>query len=151
MGSRGTFADEQNMFTPEQLAQANAMFKGTLMETLGIELVGAAADEVAATMPVEPRTHQPMGLLHGGATVALAESLGSASSYLLVDREKQAVVGIEVNANHIKSVRSGTVKATGRLVHRGRATHIWDIRVTNEQNELVALCRLTNMVIDRRA
>ncbi len=138
------------MFTQEELAQANAMFKGTLMETLGIELVTSAADEVAATMPVGPRTHQPMGLLHGGATVALAESLGSVGSYLLIDREKQGVVGIEVNANHIKSVRTGTVKATGRLVHKGRATHIWDIRITNEQNELVALCRLTNMVIDRR-
>jgi len=91
-----------------------------------------------------------LGLLHGGATVALAESLGSASSYLLIDTEKQAVVGIEVNANHIRSVRSGIVKATGRLLHKGRATHVWDIRVTNEQDELVALCRLTNMVIDRR-
>jgi 1,4-dihydroxy-2-naphthoyl-CoA hydrolase len=82
--------------------------------------------------------------------VALAESLGSASSYLLIDGERQAVVGIEVNANHIKSVRTGTVKATGRLVHKGRATHVWDIRVTNEDSELVALCRITNMVIDRR-
>jgi 1,4-dihydroxy-2-naphthoyl-CoA hydrolase len=138
------------MFTPEQLAQANAMRTGTLMETLGIEFVVSAADEVAAIMPVGPRTHQPLGLLHGGATVALAESLGSASSYLLIDREKQAVVGIEVNANHIKSVRAGTVKATGRLVHKGRTTHVWDIRVTNEDSELVALCRITNMVIDRR-
>ena len=138
------------MFTPEQLAQANAMCAGTLMETLGIRFIAASADEVAATMPVGPATHQPMGLLHGGATVALAESLGSASSYLLIDKEKQAVVGIEVNANHIKSVRTGLVKATGRLMHKGRATHVWDIRVTNEQNELVALCRITNMVIDRR-
>jgi 1,4-dihydroxy-2-naphthoyl-CoA hydrolase len=138
------------MFTPEQLAQANAMCAGTLMETLGIVFIASAADEVAATMPVGPATHQPMGLLHGGATVALAESLGSASSYMLIDREKQAVVGIEVNANHIRSVRTGTVKATGRLAHKGRATHVWDIRITNEQDELVALCRITNMVIDRR-
>ena len=76
--------------------------------------------------------------------------MGSASSYLLIDAAKQAVVGIEVNANHIKSVRSGTVRATGRLVHKGRATHVWDIRVINEQDELVAVCRITNMVIDRR-
>jgi len=138
------------MFTAEELARANAMCRGTLMETLGIVFVPSAADEVAATMPVGPRTHQPMGLLHGGATVALAESLGSASSYLLIDAAKQAVVGIEVNANHIKSVRSGTVRATGRLVHKGRATHVWDIRVINEQDELVAVCRITNMVIDRR-
>ena len=138
------------MFTREQLAQANAMCAGTLMETLGIVFIASSAEEVAATMPVGPITHQPMGLLHGGATVALAESLGSASSYLLVDTERQSVVGIEVNASHIKSVRSGIVKATGRLIHKGRATHVWDIRVTNEQSELVAVCRITNMVIDRR-
>lgn len=138
------------MFTPEQLAQLNAMCPGTLMGTLGIVFVPAGADEVAATMPVGPMVHQPAGLLHGGATVALAESLGSASSYLLVDQEMRSVVGIEVNANHIKAVRSGSVKATGRLAHRGRATHVWDIRVTNERDELVALCRITNMIIERR-
>ncbi len=138
------------MFTPEQLAQANALCMGTLMETLGIVFIASAPDEVAATMPVGPRTHQPMGLLHGGATVALAESLGSASSYLLIDRERQAVVGIEVNANHLRSVRSGTVKATGKLVHKGRATHVWDIRITDEENSLVAICRLTNMIIERK-
>lgn len=102
-------------------------------------------------MPVEARTHQPMGLLHGGASVALAESLGSASSYLLIDGERQAVVGIEVNANHIKSVRSGMVTATGRLMHKGRATHVWDIRINNEAGDLVALCRITNMIIERKA
>ncbi len=138
------------MFTPEQLNRVNAMCKGTLMEALGIEFVAGTAGEVAATMPVDPRTRQPMGLLHGGATVALAESLGSVSSYLLIDGERQAVVGIEVNANHIKAVRSGTVRATGKLAHKGRATHVWDIRVTNEPGELVALCRVTNMVIDRK-
>lgn len=138
------------MFTPEQLSQANALCKGTLMETLGIRFVPAGPDEAAATMPVEPRTHQPMGLLHGGATVALAESLGSASSYLLIDQDAQSVVGIEVNANHIRSVRSGTVKATGRLVHKGRATHVWDIRITDGPGDLVALCRITNMIIARK-
>lgn len=137
------------MFTPEQLAQANALCSGTLMETLGIVFIASTPEEVAATMPVGPRTHQPMGLLHGGATVALAESLGSASSYLLIDRERQSVVGIEVNANHLRSVRSGTVKATGKLVHKGRATHVWDIRVTDEENSLVAICRLTNLIIER--
>lgn len=137
------------MFTPEQLALANALCKGTMMETLGIVFVPSAPDEVAATMPVEPRTHQPMGLLHGGATVALAESLGSASSYLLIDGHRQAVVGIEVNANHLRAVQNGTVKATGKLVHRGRTTHVWDIRVADENERLVAVCRLTNMIIDR--
>lgn len=147
---KGSFA-AAIMLTPDQLIQANALRSGTLMEALDIVFVPAGADEVAATMPVGPSTHQPMGLLHGGATVALAESLGSASSYFLVDRERQAVVGIEVNANHIKSVRSGVVKAIGRLVHRGRATHVWDIRIVNEAGDLVAVCRITNMIIDRKA
>ena len=136
--------------TAEEIALGNSYFKGTLMEALGIVLVPSALGTVAATMPVEARTRQPMGSLHGGATVALAESLGSVSSYLLIDRDTQAVVGIEVNANHLKVVRSGTVTATGTIVHRGRATHVWDIRVTNEMEELVALCRITNMIIDRK-
>lgn len=138
------------MFTPEELKLANTMTKGTLMEALGIVFVGSGPGEVAATMPVDHRTHQPMGLLHGGATAALAESLGSCASFLLIDRERQAVVGVELNANHIKAARSGSVKATGRLLHQGRATHVWDIRVENEQGGLVAVCRLTNMVIDRK-
>jgi 1,4-dihydroxy-2-naphthoyl-CoA hydrolase len=138
------------MFTQEQLARANALCKGTMMEALGIVFVPSAPDEVAATMPVEARTQQPMGMLHGGATVALAESLGSASSYLLVDGERQAVVGVEVNANHLRAVSSGMVKATGKLVHRGRTTHVWDIRIADDHERLVAVCRLTNMIIVRR-
>jgi len=138
------------MFTPEQLDRANAFCKGTLMETLGIVFVPAdGPDEVAATMPVGPHNHQPMGLLHGGATAALAESLGSTSSYMLLEGSRRAVVGIEVSANHLKAVRSGIVKAVGKLVHRGRSIHVWDIHVTNERGELTAVCRLTNMVIDR--
>ncbi len=139
------------MMTPEQIAQANALRKGTLMETLGITYVEGGPDVFAATMPVNATTHQPAGLLHGGATAALAESLGSAGSHLLIDNADKAVVGIEVNVNHVKGVRSGTVKAIGRLVHRGRSTHVWDIRVENEAGELVALCRLTNLIIDKRA
>lgn len=138
------------MMTPEQLEKANAMCSGNLLETLGIVFVPGEPGTFCATMPVEARTHQPMGLLHGGATAALAESLGSAGSHLLIDAAKQGVVGIEVNANHLRGVRSGTVKATGRLVHKGRTTHVWDIRVTNEAEELVAVCRLTNLIIDLR-
>jgi uncharacterized protein (TIGR00369 family) len=91
-----------------------------------------------------------MGLLHGGATAALAESLGSAGSALLIDLATQGVVGIEVNANHIKGVRSGLVTATGTLVHQGRTTHVWDIRVTDDSGILVALCRITNLIITKR-
>lgn len=139
------------MFTAEQLARTNALCKGTLMEALGIEFVPSGAEEIRARMPVEPRTHQPMGLLHGGATVALAESVGSVGSFLLIDQAHRSVVGIEVNANHLKAVRNGSVTAVGRLMHKGRTTHVWDIRVTNEAGELVALCRITNLIIDHNA
>jgi uncharacterized protein (TIGR00369 family) len=139
------------MFTAEQIDQANRLRKDTLVEVLGIEYVPSAPGTFAATMPVDRRTHQPMGLLHGGATAALAETLGSMGSALLIDLATQAVVGIEVNANHIKGVRSGTVTATGRLLHQGRTTHVWDIQVHNEAGELVAVCRLTNVVITKRA
>lgn len=137
------------MFTPEQIESANTFGKDNLLEHLGIRFVPSAPGTFAATMPVEKRTHQPMGLLHGGATAALAESLGSTGSYMLIDMRTQAVVGIEVNANHLKGVKTGNVTATGTLVHKGRTTHVWDIRVTDEQGSLVAVCRITNLIIAR--
>lgn len=137
------------MFTTEELREANALFKGTMMENLGIVLEPSGPDTVVATMPVGPKVLQPLGLLHGGATVALAESLGSVGSYMLVDRGKFAIVGIEVNANHLRVVRSGAVKATGTLAHKGRTTHVWDIRVTDDQERLIAICRITNLIIER--
>ncbi len=138
------------MFNTEELAFANSMRKNTLVEGLGITFIPSAPGTFAATMPVDQRTFQPMGLLHGGATAALAETLGSMGSAMLVDREKFAVVGIELNANHLKGVRSGTVTATGTVLHKGRTTHVWDIRVHNGQGELVAVCRLTNVVITKQ-
>lgn len=138
------------MFDPDTIARANTLTKGTLMETLGIRYLAGPEGTLMATMPVGPAVHQPMGLLHGGATVALAESLGSCGSFLLIDAATQGVVGIEVNANHIRSVRSGTITATGTLMHKGRSTHVWDIRITDEQGALVALCRITNLIITRK-
>lgn len=126
------------------------MSKGTLQEALGITFVDGGADVLTATMPVGASTKQPMGLLHGGATAALAESLGSTGSAMLIDLSTHAVVGIEVNANHLKGVRDGVVTATGRLLHRGRSTHVWDIRVTDSAGALVAVCRITNMIIPKR-
>jgi 1,4-dihydroxy-2-naphthoyl-CoA hydrolase len=140
----------RTMFSPEQLAMANALRKDTLVERLGITFIPGEPGSLSATMPVDARTHQPMGLLHGGATAALAESLGSMGSAMLVDPATKAVVGVEINANHLKAVRSGTVTATGTLLHQGRTTHVWDIRVRNAEGELVAVCRLTNVVIDKR-
>lgn len=138
------------MFTEEQIAWANAIQKENMVTRLGITFVAGDPGTLAATMPVDHRTKQPMGLLHGGATAALAETLGSMGSAMLVDLDKKAVVGIELNANHLRSATSGIVTATGTLLHQGRTTHVWDIRVTNEAGELVAVCRLTNMVIDKR-
>lgn len=138
------------MFDPAQIATANSWMKNTMGEVLGITFVPSPPGTLAATMPVDHRTHQSVGLLHGGATVALAETLGSGGSALLVDLRTQAVVGVEVNANHLKGVRTGTVMATGTLVHRGRTTHVWDIRVTDGSGALVAICRITNMIIPQR-
>jgi 1,4-dihydroxy-2-naphthoyl-CoA hydrolase len=139
------------MMTPEQIDLANRLCKGNMLEALGIEFIPSEPGTFVATMPVEPRTHQPMGILHGGATAALAETVGSMGSHLLVSGNGQAAVGIEVNANHLRSARTGIVKATGRLVHQGKSMHVWDIQVANEQKDLVAVCRLTIMIIDKRA
>ncbi len=137
-------------FLPEQAEFANTLQQNTLVGHLGIRFLVDEQGRFCATMPVDARTHQPAGLLHGGATAALAESLGSMGSSLLIDMSKQGVVGIEVSANHLKGVRSGTVTATGELLHQGRTTHVWDIRVRNEAGELCAVCRLTNVIIALR-
>jgi len=131
----------------EVLNLANRATKDTLMETLGIQFTDFGEDFVVATMPVTSKVHQPMGLLHGGATAALAESLGSTGSFIMLRDEGAGIVGIEVNANHLRSVREGVVTARGQLIHKGRRTHVWDIRVTDEEGKLISVCRLTNMVL----
>jgi 1,4-dihydroxy-2-naphthoyl-CoA hydrolase len=128
------------------LEQFNAINKNTLMEHLGIEYTEIGKDYVKGKMPVDHRTHQPMGLLHGGASVALIESLGSAGSALCVDLTKANVVGIEVNANHLKSAKTGYVYCTANLIHEGRTTLLWEAKITNEKEELVCIGRLTVLV-----
>lgn len=135
-------------FQPAHADRANAMRANTLLAYLDIHFHVDDHKRLCATMPVDERTVQPAGLLHGGATAALAESLGSMGSTLLIDMTRQGVVGIEVSANHLKGVRSGRVTATGELVHAGRTTHVWDIRVRNSAAELCAVCRLTVLIID---
>ncbi len=124
--------------------------KNTLMQTLEIEYVDAGEDFLTAKMPVNPRVHQPMGLLHGGATVALAESVGSAASILFINPEKQEVRGIEISANHLKSKREGTVFATAKIIHQGRSIHLWEIKIVDESDNLISLCKLTNMIIPKK-
>jgi 1,4-dihydroxy-2-naphthoyl-CoA hydrolase len=132
------------------LDKLNAFNKNTLMEQLGIECVGLGDDFVVARMPVDHRTHQPMGLLHGGANAALIESIGSMGSTLLLDLEKEAPVGVEINANHLGSVRSGFVKAIGKIIHAGKRTHVWQVDITDETTgRLVCTGRLTIMVVPK--
>jgi len=133
------------------LAAINKAMKNTLMETLAITYIDYAEDfsYMVATMPVTPRVHQPMGLLHGGATIALAESVGSAASHFAAG-EKFEARGIEISANHVRSIREGMVTATARIIHRGRSTHLWEIRIVDEQDRLISICKLTNMIIPKR-
>lgn len=123
-------------------------FKNTLMETLGIEIIEFTKERVTATMPVIPRTHQPFGVMHGGVSVALAETVASSGSYLFIDPDKQHAVGLEINANHICAVASGIVRAIGVPVHVGRSTLVWDIRIYDEQDNLICISRCTMAIID---
>jgi 1,4-dihydroxy-2-naphthoyl-CoA hydrolase len=127
----------------------NSMNKNTLMEQLGIECIELGDDYVISRMPVDQRTHQPMGLLHGGASAALIESIGSMGSTLLLDITKQHPVGIEINANHVGGIRSGYVIAKGKIIHAGKKTHLWQVDITEEKTDkLVCSGRLTVMIID---
>jgi len=139
------------MFDKEKMLKlCNEWSKNTLMQTLEIEYIDAGEDFLVATMPVNPRVHQPMGLLHGGASVALAESVGSAASLMFVNPEKQEVRGIEISANHLRSKKEGIVTGTARIIHKGRSVHLWEIRIVDEEDRLICLCKLTNMVLPRR-
>ncbi len=139
------------MFDRDKMLQlCNEWSKNTLMETLEIEYIDAGEDFLTAKMPVNPRVHQPMGLLHGGASVALAESVGSAASIMFVNPEKSEVRGIEISANHLKAKRDGMVYCTAKIVHKGRSIHLWEIKITDENNNLVCLCKLTNMILPRK-
>lgn len=122
----------------------------TMISHLGIEYTALGEDTISAKMPVDHRTHQPLGLLHGGASVSLAETLGSVAATCCVDQTTQYCVGLEINANHIKSVRSGYVVGTAKPVHIGKRTHVWEIRIVNEANELICISRITLAVIDKR-
>ena len=133
--------------TTEHLNQLNAR---TLGEQIGIEFTEIGADYLVARMPVDHRTHQPLGLLHGGASVALAETLGSVAAQFCLDGEKQYAVGLEINANHVRSVREGYVYGKATPLHVGRSTHVWEIRITDEAGRLVCISRLTVAIKDRK-
>jgi 1,4-dihydroxy-2-naphthoyl-CoA hydrolase len=130
------------------LEKINAFRKNTLMEVLDISCVELGDDYLIATMPVDHRTHQPMGLLHGGASAALIESIGSMGSTLLIDLAKEAPVGIEINANHLGGMKSGVVKAVGKIIHAGKRTHVWQVDLYDQETEkLICTGRLTIMIV----
>ena len=137
-------------YTPT-VESLNELNKNSIADHLGIEMISVADDVLVARMPVDARTHQPSGILHGGASVVLAESLGSVASFMrLTDPDTQRAVGLEINANHIRSVSSGWVYGRCTPIHVGRTTHIWDIRITDEQDRLVCVSRLTIAVISAK-
>ena len=130
--------------TVAQLNQPSA----TMVKHLGIEFLDIGDDYLTARMPVDHRTHQPMGLLHGGASVALAETLGSTGAFLCVDAAQYNVVGLEINANHVRGVREGFVTGVARPLHRGKTTQLWEIRITDEADKLVCISRITIAVLE---
>lgn len=135
---------------PTDLARLNGWSADTLMEALGIRITAVGDDWLQGTMPVDARTHQPYGLLHGGASVALAETLGSTAAMLTLDPAKELAVGLDINANHVRGVREGSVTGTAKALHIGRTTQVWEIRIESEDGALVCIARLTMAVIPAR-
>jgi 1,4-dihydroxy-2-naphthoyl-CoA hydrolase len=133
----------------ETLRLINDLRTNTLMETLNIEYSDVGEDFLVARMPVSSKVLQPDGILHGGATLALAESVGSPVSLLVIDRQKFNVRGLQLSANHLRSVKSGFVIATASFIHRGSTTHLIEIRIEDEGGNLVSLCKLTNIILPK--
>jgi 1,4-dihydroxy-2-naphthoyl-CoA hydrolase len=133
------------------LARLNGLSANTLMEAIGIRITAVGDDWLQGTMPVDHRTHQPYGILHGGASVALAETLGSSAAMLTIDATKERTVGLDINANHLRGVSSGTVTGTARPLHIGRSTQVWEIRIEDEAGKLVCISRLTMAVVPAAA
>lgn len=129
------------------IAELNAMNRNTLMEQLGIEYIEVSDGYVYAKMPVNERTKQPMGILHGGSSLALAETVGSLGSAFIVDLDQNDVRGSHMSANHVRAAKNGWVYAKAIIIHRGRNTHVWNIDIFDDDNQLVSTCRLTNFII----
>jgi len=133
----------------ETLNSLNKMCENTLNETLNIKYTDCGEDFLVATMPVNSKVHQPDGILNGGATMALGESVGSPASMLAIDLDKYSVRGIEFSANHLRSVKSGIVTATARIIHKGKTIHLVEIKVEDERGRTISLCKLTNYILKK--
>jgi uncharacterized protein (TIGR00369 family) len=128
----------------------NEHSKNTLMETLDIEYVAIGDDFLTAKMPVSSKVYQPLGQLHGGATAALAESVGSAASNFFIDNKNQFINGIQLSINHIKSKRNGVVFATAKNIHKGKTTHLWEVTIVDENDNLISVAKMTNIVLTKK-
>lgn len=146
-----TFLNVIVMNKKEKLQHFNDLCRNTLMETLEIEFVAIGDDFLTAKMPVSSKVHQPYGQLHGGATAALAESVGSAASNFFIELDSQYVNGIELTINHVKSKKEGVVFATAKNIHKGRSTHLWEVRIVDEDGDLISICKMTNIVLNKRS
>jgi len=131
------------------LTELNSFSKNTLLSNLEIEFIKIGYDYLTAKMPVNYKTTQPMGILHGGATVALAESIGSVGSNMLIDVKSEHAVGLSINANHIGSARNNYVIGKGTIIHKGKSTHVWNIEIKDNNEKLISVCRLTVMIIKK--
>lgn len=140
------------MTKEELLVLCNGICKNTLMQTLEIEFIDIDTEKetLTAKMPVTPRVHQPDGVLHGGATAALAESVGSAACYVFLDAKNYMIRGIEISANHLKSISEGYVFATASFIHKGRTTQLWEIKVTDESGKLISMCKLSTITLPKK-
>ncbi|NQV77738.1 MAG: PaaI family thioesterase [Lutibacter sp.] len=132
------------------LIMLNKMCENTLNETLNIKYTDLGEDFLVATMPVNSRVHQPDGILNGGATMALAESVGSPASMLAIDQNKYSVRGIEFSANHLRSVRSGIITATAKIIHKGKTIHLVEIKVEDDRGRVISICKITNYILAKK-
>ena len=137
-------------FKEKILKICNETSKNTLMETLGIEYIDVGENILVARMPVTPKVHQPDGILHGGAAVALAESVGSAASFIFLNAKEFVVRGIEISANHVKGISEGFVFATASIIHKGRTTQLWEIKITDKDDRLISICKLTTIALPKK-
>jgi len=139
-----------NEFQEKILKICNETTKNTFMETLGIEYIDVGEDYLTAKMPVTPKVHQPDGVLHGGATAALAESVGSVAAHIFLNAQDVRILGTQITANHIRSLRDGEVFATATAVHKGRTNQLWDVKVTDAEGKLISSCRLSTIALPKK-
>lgn len=132
------------------IEQLNNLCKGTFIGYLNIEFLDYGDDFIKARMPVDSTKHQPMGILHGGVSLSLAETVASGGSFLLVDETRYSVLGLQVTGNHVGTISQGDIIARGELVHKGEMTHIWDVKISSEEGKLISVVRVTNIIIEKK-